>query len=145
MKLFSAGIFFLIMATPLLAQTGDIDKDTLLVSGRAVVFFGPSQSEYLAMTDTEKDAIDERLYDFYHYRGKVLDFLKLNNIQEFSTAKRKIQVLLNGTENRIYYRKAFDHFVGLIMTDGVQAPRVFLGPAKDADLIWMFEDFFSLY
>ena len=145
MKLFSASFFFLILATPLLAQTGDADKDTLFVSGRAVVFFGPSQSEYLSMTDREKDGIDERLYDFYHYRGKVLDFLKLNDIQEFSTAKLKIQVLLKGTANRIYYRRSLDHFVGLIMTDGVREPRVFLGPATDADLIWMFEDFFSLY
>ena len=133
------------MAAPLFAQSGGVDKETLFVSGKAVVFFGPSQSEYLSMTHQEKDAIDEGLYDFYHYRGKVLTFLKLNNIQEFLTAKLKIQVQLNGTENIIYYRKAFDHFVGLIMTDGVQKPEVFLGPATDADLIMMFEDYFGLY
>lgn len=133
------------MAAPLFAQSGGVDKETLFVSGKAVVFFGPSQSEYLSMTHQEKDAIDEGLYDFYHYRGKVLTFLKLNNIQEFSTAKLKIQVQLNDTENTIYYREAFDHFVGLIMTDGVQKPKVFLGPATDADLIMMFEDYFGLY
>ena len=133
------------MAAPLFAQSGGVDKETLFVSGKAVVFFGPSQSEYLSMTHQEKDAIDEGLYDFYHYRGKVLTFLKLNNIQEFSTAKLKIQVQLNGTANTIYYREAFDHFVGLIMTDGVQKPKVFLGPATDADLIMMFEDYFGLY
>ena len=133
------------MAAPLFAQSGGVDKETLFVSGKAVVFFGPSQSEYLSMTHQEKDAIDEGLYDFYHYRGKVLTFLKLNNIQEFSTAKLKIQVQLNDTANTIYYREAFDHFVGLIMTDGVQKPKVFLGPATDADLIMMFEDYFGLY
>ena len=133
------------MAAPLFAQSGGVDKETLFVSGKAVVFFGPSQSEYLSMTHQEKDAIDEGLYDFYHYRGKVLTFLKLNNIQEFSTAKLKIQVQLNGTANTIYYREAFDHFVGLIMTDGVQKPKVFLGPATDAGLIRMFEDYFGLY
>jgi len=89
--------------------------------------------------------IDEGLYDFYHYRGKVLTFLKLNHIQEFSTGKLKIQVQLNGTENIIYYRKDFDHFVGLIMTDGVHEPKVFLGPVTDADLIRIFEDYFGLY
>lgn len=133
------------MATPLLAQAGGVDKETLFVSGKAVVFFGPSQSEYLSMTDQEKDAIDERLYDFYHYRGRVLSFLKLNNIQEFSTAKLKIQVQLDGNESIIYDREGFDHFVGLIMTDGVHEPKVFLGPATDADLIMMFEDYFGLY
>lgn len=135
MKLFSVSLFFLIMASPLFAQSGGVDKETLFVSGKAVVFFGPSRTEYLSMTHEEKDAIDEGLYDFYHYRGKVLTFLKLNHIQEFSTAKLKIQVQLNGTENIIYYRKAFDHFVGLIMTDGVHQPELFLGPATDADLI----------
>ena len=102
------------MAAPLFAQSGGVDKETLFVSGKAVVFFGPSRTEYLSMTHQEKDAIDEGLYDFYHYRGKVLTFLKLNHIQEFSTGKLKIQVQLNGTENIIYYRKDFDHFVGLI-------------------------------
>ena len=133
------------MAAPLLAQDGGVDKETLFIHGRAVVFFGPSQAEYLSMTDQEKDAIDEGLYDFYHYRGKVLTFLKLNNIQEFSTAKLKIRIELQGNEDIIYYRKAFDHFVGLIMTDGVHAPQVFLGPATDAELIRMFEDYFGLY
>jgi hypothetical protein len=133
------------MATPLFAQNGDVDKETLYVNGKAVVFFGPSQSEYLSMTDHEKDAIDEALYDFYHYRGKVLTFLKLNHIQEFSTAKLKIQIQLQSTEDIIYYRKSFDHFVGLIMIDGVNAPEVFLGPATDAELIRMFEDYFGLY
>ena len=133
------------MATPLFAQPGGVDKETLFVSGKAVVFFGPSQTEYLSMTHQEKDAIDEGLYDFYHYRGKVLTFLKLNNIQEFSTSRLKIQVQSNGTEDIIYERKAFDHFVGLIMTDGLHEPEVFLGPATDADLIRMFEDYFGLY
>jgi hypothetical protein len=133
------------MATPLLGQNGGADKEMLTVSGKAVVFFGPSQAEYLSMTDPEKDAIDEALYDFYHYRGKVLTFLKLNDIQEFSTAKRKIQIQTRGTADIIYYRKNFDHFVGLIMTDGERAPEVFLGPATDADLIMMFEDYFGLY
>jgi hypothetical protein len=145
MKLFSASLFFLIMATPLFAQSGVVDKETLFVYGKAVVFFGPSQAEYLSLNDQEKDGIDETLYDFYHYRGKVLAFLKLNDIQEFSTAKLKIQVQSNGTESIIYYRKAFDHFVGLIMADGVHAPKVFLGAATDTDLIMMFEDYFGLY
>lgn len=133
------------MAVPLFAQSGGVDTETLFVNGKAVVFFGPSQAEYLSMTDLEKDAIDESLYEFYHYRGKVLSFLELNNIQEFSTAKLKIQVQLNGGQNIIYYRKDFDHFVGLIMSDGLHEPEVFLGPATDADFIRMFEDYFGLY
>ena len=138
-------MILLFVAIPVCRGQSSVDGDTLYVRGKAVVFFGPSQSEYLTMTDQEKDVIDEGLYDFYHYRGKVLTFLKLNHIQEFSTGKLKIQVQLNGTENIIYYRKDFDHFVGLIMTDGVHEPKVFLGPVTDADLIRIFEDYFGLY
>ncbi len=139
-----ASLIGLMIAAPVLAQAGGMDKDFLSVSGKAVVFFGPSQPEYLSMTDPEKNAIDEALYDFYHYRSKVLDYLKANNIQEFSTAKREIHVQLNGTGRIILKRRNLNHVVGVIMTDGQQTPRIFLGPATDANLISMFVEFFGL-
>ncbi len=145
MKRFLASLILLMSAAPLLAQNGGIDKDSLRVSGKAVVFFGPSQTEYLSLNGPEKNAIDEVLYDFYHYRGKVLNYLKENNIQEFSTAKLNIHVQLNDARRNIYNRRAFDQVVGLIMTDGQQAPKIFLGPATDAELISMFEEYFGLY
>jgi hypothetical protein len=145
MKIVTLGLILLVMASPVSAQDLDPDNDSLEVAGRAVVFFGPSQAEYLSMTHDEKDAIDEALYDFYHYRGKVLDFLEVNNIDEFSTAKRRIKVYLNGERVRIYDRRDFDHVVGLIMTNGQREPKVFLGPATDVEWIMMIEDYFGLY
>jgi hypothetical protein len=132
------------MAAPVSAGQGEVNKDTLHVSGKAVVFFGPSQAEYVAMTDQEKDKIDEALYDFYHYRNKVLSYLESNNIQEFSTVRHKIEIQIAGIESIIYVREAFEHVVGLIMTDGEQEPKVFLGAATDLDLISMFEEYFYL-
>jgi hypothetical protein len=145
MKLFVLTLSLLLMAGSGFAQPNEANTDTLYVSGKAVVFFGPSQAEYLSLTDQEKDAIDEALYDFYHYRLKVLPYLKANTIKEFSTAKLKIQIRLNATENIIFHRETFDDVVGLIMTDGQQQPSIFLGPATDAELISMFEAFFGLY
>ena len=145
MKIVTLSLILLFMASPVCAQNRDADRDSLEVAGRAVVFFGPSQAEYLSMTHDEKDTIDEALYDFYHYRRKVLNFLERNNIDEFSTAKRRIKIYLTGDRVILYDRRDFDHVVGLIMTDGLREPEVFLGPATDAELIMMFEDYFGLY
>ena len=138
-------LFILIMlAAPVGAQQGAVET-TLVVDGMAVVFFGPSNDEYLAMTHEEKDAIDEELYDFLHYRKKALPFLKENAIQEFLTALPKIEIRLAGAQSLIFTRRDFNRVVGLIMTDGKNEPEVFLGAATQAELIGMFENYFGLH
>jgi hypothetical protein len=133
-----------LMAAPALAGQAVVE-DTLVVGGKAVVFFGPAETEYLSMTDKEKDAIDEELYDFLHYRNKVLAFLESNDIPEFLTALPKIQIQLSGSESITYIRSDFDHRFGLIMTDGMNEPEVFLGAATKSELISMFEKYFGLH
>ena len=132
------------MAAPALAGQALVE-DTLVVGGKAVVFFGLPTTEYQAMTDKEKDAIDEELYDFLHYRIKVLPFLESNDIPEFLTALPKIQIQLSGSESITYIRNDFDHRFGLIMTDGMNEPEVFLGAATGSELIRMFEEYFGLH
>jgi hypothetical protein len=124
---------------------GAIAEDVLYVSGKAVVFFGPSQSEYLSMSHEQKDAIDEELYDFYHNRGEVSSFLASNEIQEISTGRLKIQIQLEGNQSITYYRNDFDRVVGMILTDGRQEPLILLGATAVSESIAQFEDFFDLY
>jgi hypothetical protein len=143
MKILYTIFILVLMAAPAGAQQGAVE-DTLVVAGRAVVFFGPSDTEYMAMTDDEKNAIDEELYDFLHYRIKALPFLESNDIQEFLTALPKIQIQLTGAQTTTYTRREFDHFVGLIMTDGLKEPEVFLGAATKSELIRLFEAYFGL-
>ena len=133
-----------LMAAPVWAGQAVVE-DTLVVGGKAVVFFGLPTTEYQAMTDKEKDAIDEELYDFLHYRIKVLPFLESNDIPEFLTALPKIQIQLSGSESITYIRSDFDHRFGLIMTDGMNEPEVFLGAATKSELIRMFEEYFDLH
>jgi hypothetical protein len=142
-KLFSAMIL-LVVAIPVGWGQSTAVEDTLYVSGKAVVFFGPSQSEYLAMTHEQKDAIDEELYDFYHNRGEVSPFLASNAIEAISTARLNIQVQLEGNQSITYFRRDFDRVLGLILTDGRQEPLVLLGPAAVSDLIAQFEEFFGI-
>lgn len=143
-KLYSA-LILLIMVMSVLSTPGANAEDTVHVSGKAVVFFGPSQSEYLAMTHEQKDAIDEELYDFYHNMGQVKPFLASNRIQDISTARLKIQVQLEGNQSITYFRKDFDRVVGLILTDGRQEPVILLGATAVSDLLAEFEEYFDLY
>lgn len=143
MKILDTIFILVLMAAPVGAQQGAVE-DTLVVAGEAVVFFGPSNTEYMAMTHEEKDAIDEGLYDFMHYRTKALPYLKANEIQEFLTALPKIEIQLAGAHSIIFTRHDFDHLFGLIMTDGKKQPEVFLGAANRSELIQMFKAYFGL-
>ena len=143
MKILYTFLILVLMAAPVGAQQAAVE-DTLVVSGRAVVFFGPSDTEYMAMTDNEKNAIDEELYDFLHYRIKALPFLESNDIQEFLTALPKIQIQRTGAQTATYIRRDFDHLFGLIMTDGMNESVVFLGAATKSELVRMFEAYFGL-
>ena len=137
-------MILLIMTTPGFSEQGATSEDTLYVRGKAVVFFGPSQSDYLSMTDQEKDAIDEELYDFYYYRKKVLPFLASNAIQEFSTARRQIEIQLDDSQSLSYFRNDFGRLMGVILTDGRQAPKILLGAVTKKELIFLIEEYFGL-
>ncbi|MEJ2365935.1 MAG: hypothetical protein P8075_05220 [Deltaproteobacteria bacterium] len=144
MRIIYVILALLIMPVPGLAGQTEIPDDTVRVSGKAVVFFGPSQAEYLSMSDQEKNEINRLLYDFYHYREQVLSFLELNEINEVNTARSKISIELEGNKRIIYNRKDFGKVVGLIMTDGYHMPKIFLGAATDSQIIDMCYQYFKL-
>ena len=144
MRVFTAITILLLCCLYFPAAQGGVANDTLYVSGKAVVFFGPTQAEYDSLSEEEKAEMNEVLSDFYYYREQVIPFLKSNQIQEFLTASPRIQVKLSGSEHRTFARRNFNVNVGLIMADGTQEPKVFLGVATDVDLIPMFKDYFGL-
>ena len=144
MRVLYSTLILLVVVIPVCWGQSSVDEDTLYVSGKAVVFFGPSQSEYLTMTDREKNVIDEELYDFYYYRKKVLPYLASNTIQEFSTARRQIEIRLDDGENISYFRKDFGRLMGVILTNGRQAPKIALGALSKTELIFLFEEYFGL-
>jgi len=144
MRILYAILALLIITVPVFAGQTENLEDTLHVSGKAVVFFGPSQAEYLSMSDKEKDEVDQQLYDFYHHRRKVLPFLELYAITEFSTVRSKILIELDNNKRIIYDRKEFGQVVGLIMTDGHHEPKIFLGAATDSQIIAMCYEYFNL-
>ena len=144
MRIISAILALVIVAAPAFAGQAETHEDALRVSGKAVVLFGPSQAEYLSMADEEKHKILQLLYDFYHHRGKVLPFLEVYAIEGISTARSKILIELDDNKSVIYHRKNLGQIVGLIMTDGHQQPKLFLGAPTDSQIIDMCYEYFDL-
>jgi hypothetical protein len=142
-KLVTVLILLFAAATVAGGQDGDV-ANTISISGKAVVFFGPSWDEYVALPEKDKNAINADLYDFAHSRLLVLSYLEANGIQGISTASPNIQVQIEPNEVITYNRYDFDHPFGLIMTDGQNEPKIFLGAASESELKSMFAEFFGL-
>ncbi len=118
-------------------------ESVLVVEGKAVVFFGPSDQEYQAVPESEKYGWDETLSDFYYYGKKTFPYLESNRIQPLITANTTIRIHA-GDKVRTFVRKNFKHAVGYIMTDGNKEPKVIEGVGTDADLITDFKEYFAL-
>jgi len=144
MKNLAAVLILLFMAGPVLAEQGDIVENNFFISGRAVVFFGPSWDEYIALTDQDKDAIDTELYDFAHNRLQVRSYLEANGIRDIFTSSENIRIQIDTGEVITYFRSDLNHAFGLIMTDGLNEPKVYLGAATTSELKSMFEAYFGL-
>lgn len=144
MRIVSAILALLIVAAPAFAGQTETHEDALRVSGKAGVFFGPSQTEYLSMSDKNKDEMDELLHDFHHNRQKVLPFIELYAIKGLSIARSEILIELDDNKSVIYHRKDFGQVVGLIITDGHQEPKIFLGAPTDSEIIAKCYEYFDL-
>jgi len=132
------------MAASVLAEQSGSIANSVYISGRAVVFFGPSWDEYVALPEKDKYAIGAELYDFAHSRLQMLSYLEANGIQGISTASQNIQIQIAPNEVIHYLRSDFDHAFGLILTDGQNEPKVFLGAANESELKSMFAEYFGL-
>jgi len=144
MKNIAAVLMLLLITAPVQAEQGENIENDFSISGKAVVFFGPTWDEYIAMTDKDKDAIDEELYDFAHNRSEVRPYLEANGIRETFTSSENIRIQVDSGEVITYFRSELNHTFGLIMTDGQNEPKVFLGAAKPSELKSMFQDYFGL-
>jgi hypothetical protein len=120
------------------------DSTKLVVSGKTVVFFAPSQKEYNSLAKDTNSGVDEILSDFYYYKKSLNVFLKENNVNTELTSALSIVVKLSNGKTNKYRRKDFDHIVGMILTDGMHKPKVILGVYTDVDLIPDLKKFFKL-
>jgi len=116
----------------------------LQVTGTGVVFFGPTQAERDSIIRTEGLEAAQVFDDYDYVAGKSASYLKgLGIVVEFTTSPA-VLVKIGDQGIRVYERKKLADYVGVILTDGLQEPRLLLGVATDEELVAEFKDFFQL-
>ena len=119
-------------------------QSTLQVTGPGVVFFGPTKAERDSIIRTEGLEAAQVFDDYDYVAGKSASYLKgLGIVVEFTTSPA-VLVKIGDQGIRVYERKKMADYVGVILTDGLQEPRLLLGVATDEELVAEFKDFFQL-
>jgi len=137
---------FLTLLTLILLQTTQMQtgQSELQVTGTKVLFFGPTQAERDSVIRTEGIEAGAAFDDFDYYTAKATAYLKGRRIPAEFTTRTSILVRIGEHGIRKIDRKKIPDFIGVILTDGVQEPRLIQGIATDEELIGEINDFFRL-
>jgi hypothetical protein len=125
-------------------QTRPTNAGQYVVTGMKVVFFGPTQAEQDSIVRTEGLETAKLFDDFDYYAGKVSAFLKLRGITVEHTTSPLILVALENRKIRQIDRRTSPNALGMILTDGVQEPRIVPPEFTDEELIAECREFFRL-
>ncbi len=137
MKNFKVFIYLIVLFFPVLDKVSTQEKavsDTLKISGKNIIFFTLTQSEYDSLSKIEDSEIDDVLSDFYHYSNGIKKSLKKHGIKLIFTVQEVIQMKID-TNKTIYLHKGkdFSSVVSTVMTDGKKYPKIIKGVATDVD------------
>ncbi|MFA5028872.1 MAG: hypothetical protein WC713_13455 [Candidatus Methylomirabilota bacterium] len=124
------------------AASCESDK-AAVVSGRIVVFFAPSQTEYDRLIGDARDAATEALSDFLVYSQRLGEYLNGRGISHFMTSAERVEVRRAGQEPVCFVRSHTGDQFGAILSDGQSVPQVILGVITDEDAIPVVERYFS--
>ena len=125
-------ILTVLLGAVLFAQNGS-KHNKEKYTGKTVVFFGPSQAEYDKLKRDDSSGIDEVLSDFQFYAGKIQPYLKTLKIQFVMTSAETIELKYSG-QLLEFVRLKSGYDVGVILSDGVQKPKISFGVKTDDDL-----------
>jgi hypothetical protein len=140
-------VFLLIAVLPFAAPQiakSPANPPALVVTGPRVVFFGPEQTERDSIIHVEGIDAGQVFDDFDYYSGKVGSYLKRRGVGVIITTSPVIVVQFGDKLVRAIERKKLQDFVGIILTDGVQEPRLYLGVSSDEELVSECAQFFKL-
>jgi hypothetical protein len=118
--------------------------DTISISGRYVVFFGPSESVIEILKEKEPGRnVTQEMQSFTDAMNPVMDSLKKAGFDVQYTEKRYIKVSLRtGSEMKIDRFKLKSEF-GMYMTDGFQPPAIKLGQLSTPEMHITLKNFFK--
>jgi hypothetical protein len=131
-------------ATGQVAPAARITQQPLVVTGAKVVFFSPVQNERDSIVRTEGMESARLFDDFDYYSGKVSAYLKRRGVGVIMTSAPVIVVQFGEKSTRTIERNKLTDFLGVVLTDGVQEPKLFLGVASDEELIPECSQYFRL-
>ena len=127
------------------AQVAPAQPDQpLVVSGPCVIFFTPTRAERDSIAASEGLEIDDLLDDFNLSAGKTAVFLSGYRIRTEFTEARTIIFRGAGGAARTFDRRSVPDPVGLIMSDGVNAPRFIPGRGTERDFILAATEYFHI-
>jgi len=115
-----------------------------LVAGVAVVFFEPTTTEGDSLVRLSGVELADVFDDFDLASGRAAVYVKSLEIPVVSTSKPLILVKLANAKIRVFERGKIPEYIGMILTDGVQEPRLVPGITDERRLIVEINEFFRI-
>jgi hypothetical protein len=122
-----------------------VEAKSLEVSGVRIILFGPTRAERDSIAQGEGFEIDDVLDEFALASGKVAVYAATLKIPVVTTESTQIHVRLDRGRVRPFDRKGFSGLVGMILTDGIQEPRLVPGGGSGRELITAIQEFFHIH
>jgi hypothetical protein len=119
------------------------EDDSNIITGKAVIFFGPSQAEYDLLSEESEFEINEILFDFYYYVENLVSSLEGAGLEYFIIDHAEIQIELTDGSRVSLDRSELGSEVGMILTDGERDPEVVIRLGTDIDMWLEIKEFFS--
>ena len=140
-------ILLSLLALPLLfVQLKPAQRPSVLVpvTGPKVLFFEPTQVERDSIIRVDGMEMAQLFDDFDYNAARASGFVKARGIPVQVTSNPELMVRLETGVIRKFERKFFADVVGVLLTDGVQEPRLLPGMLTEEELIAEFTSFFRL-
>ncbi|HEX9658228.1 MAG TPA: hypothetical protein VGB89_15090 [Bacteroidota bacterium] len=144
MKQIAFILFFFLFTNSVNALENPSDGDSLIVSGKTVVIFGPSKPEYEALVNGGGKEVDSLLDEFYYQVSVTIPHLEQNGLTTKYSASDHIKVLLDNKKGINFERKKFDYIIGFILSDGKSEPVVVSGVIPPDSWLMKIVEYFNL-
>ncbi len=121
------------------------DGDSLTVSGKTVIIFGPSKPEYEALIEAAGGKeVDSLLDEFYYQVSVTVPHLEQNGLSVRYSASNHFKVLLDNKKAIEFERKKIDYIIGFILSDGKREPVVVSGVIPPDSWLKAIAEYFGL-
>jgi hypothetical protein len=144
MNISSLVTLVLLPLLPFRQQTVKEDTSQAPINGPAVVFFGPTKAEGDSLVQLSGLELADVFDEFDLAAGKVAVYAKNHGIPVQFTTSPMTLLKLPDKKIRAVDRRTIPEYVGMILADGVQEPRIVAGITDERRLYAEINEFFKL-